>query len=236
MIISSTIQQLLTPPDRGEDTKSQGTLDKEDFLMLLVTQMQLQNPLDPLSNQEFAAQLANFSSLEQLTNLNRTMEASQLADLALTQSISNVMSASMIGKRVLAENNRFAHISPDKNQMQFTITESADSVTVRVLTELGNVVFEKKLGALPKGSHDFEWNGVDNNGNLVVDGQYVFEVSASGSRGQDVTGVQLTAGTVTAIRFRDGRAFLVVNDVEIPINEIIEILLEENNSDTEDKS
>ena len=63
-----------------------------------------------------------------------------------------------------------------------------------------------------------------------MDGQYFFEVSASGSRGQDVTGVQLTAGTVTAIRFREGRAFLVVNDVEIPISEIIEILLEENNT------
>ena len=93
MQVSSTIQQLLIPPNRGEELKSQGTLDKEDFLLLLVTQMQLQNPLDPLSNQDFSAQLATFSSLEQLTNLNRTMEASQLADLALTNSISNAMSA-----------------------------------------------------------------------------------------------------------------------------------------------
>ena len=230
MQVSSTIQQLLIPPNRGEELKSQGTLDKEDFLLLLVTQMQLQNPLDPLSNQDFAAQLANFSSLEQLTNLNRTMEASQLADLALTNSISNAMSASLIGKRVLAESDRFAHISPGIDQMQFTVTEPAESVRVRVVTELGNVVFEKDLGALPKGSHDFKWDGVDKNGNLVADGQYVFEVSATGSRGQDVTGKQLTAGKVTAVRFRDGRAFLLVNNVEIPINEIIEILAEEEDS------
>lgn len=236
MIISSTIEQLLNPPKRDEETKTQGTLDKEDFLMLLVTQMRLQNPLEPLSNQEFAAQLASFSSLEQLTNLNETMKASQLANLSLIQSISNAMSSSMIGKRVLAENSRFAHISPDKDLLQYTVTEPADSVTVRVVTEVGNVVFEKKLGAMPKGVHDFKWDGVDNNGNLVADGQYFFEVSAFGDRGQDVTGVQMTSGIVTAVRFRDGRAFLIVNEVEIPINEIIEILLDENNSEAEDKT
>ena len=159
------------------------------------------------------------------------MKASQLANLTLTQSISNAMSASLIGKRVLAENNQFAHISPGKDILQYTLTEPADSVTVRVVTEVGNVVFEKKLGAMPKGVHKFVWDGIDNNGSSVADGRYFFEVSAFGSSGQDVAGRQMTAGIVTAVRFRDGRAILIVNEVEIPINEIIEILAGEDDSE-----
>lgn len=223
MKVESTIEQLLNPPIR-EAEKPRGFLNKEDFLLLLVTQLRFQNPLEPMKNNDFGAQLAQFSSLEQLTNLNHTMEATQLANLNLTQSITNALSASMIGKRILAENNRFIHISPAHDVFKFTLTGPANNVTVRIISAGGAVLYEKDLGAMPKGVRDFTWDGVDKNGNLVPDGQYVFQVSAVGSGGENVAGRLMTTGIVTAVRFRDGIAYLVVNDVEIPISEVKEIL------------
>lgn len=228
MIVSTPLDQLLNPLRKEEPVKAQGLLDKEDFLMLLVTQMKYQNPFDPIGNQDFGAQLAAFSSLEQLTNLNKTMKASQLANLQLTQSISNAMSASLIGKRILAENNRFAHISPEKDVLKFTLTDSADTVRVRIVSQAGITVYEEDLGAKPKGVHDFLWDGLDKNGNLAIDGQYFFEVSAAGSSGQNVAGTLMTAGIVTAVRFSGGQAYLIINDVVIPMSEVIEILAEQD--------
>ena len=221
------IDVLLKPPDIGELERSNGLLDKEDFLLLLVTQMRFQNPLDPLKNQEFASQLAQFSSLEQLTNLNETMEKSQIANSALTQTVANTFASNLIGKRVLAQDSRFVHISPTSDVMQYILTDAAASTKIQVKTKVGNVLIVKDLGAQPKGVHQFVWDGIDQNGHLVADGEYLFEVIAEGSDGSDVAGAALTAGFVQAVRFHGGTAFLVVNDVEIPMSGIEEIVAEQ---------
>ncbi len=218
------IDVLLNPPKKEEVEKVSGLLGKEDFLLLLVTQMQYQNPLDPMENQDFAAQLAQFSSLEQLTNLNETMQQSQESNTTLTQSISNSFAANLIGKQVLAEDNRFVHIAPNHSLMQYALTDAASGVKIRVKTKVGNVLIENNLGAQPKGVHQFTWDGVDKNGNLVADGEYLFEVIAEGADGNSVAGTAMTAGTVQAVRFHDCVAFLLVNGVEIPMQEINTIL------------
>ena len=220
----STIDQLLYPQIQEAPVKPQGYLDKEDFLLLLVTQLRYQNPLEPLENQDFGAQLAQFSSLEQLTNLNETMENTQQTNLVLTQSITNSLSASLIGKRVLAVNNRFYHISPQHDKLNYGLTGAAENVMVRIVTPAGTVLYEEELGAKPKGEYEFMWDGCDINGNLVSDGQYLFEIFAEDKNGANVAGTAMTTGTITAVRFHDGNAYLIVNNVEIPINEVSEIL------------
>ena len=77
------------------------TLGKDDFLKILVAQLQAQDPLAPMEGQEFASQLAQFSSLEQLTNVNANLEASQAFDLA----VSNNSTLALIGKTVDAPGN-----------------------------------------------------------------------------------------------------------------------------------
>jgi flagellar basal-body rod modification protein FlgD len=86
------------------------------------------------------------------------------------------------------------------------------------------VVYEKDMGSLPKGEHEFVWNGADAQGNVAADGQYTFEVTATDSKGNNVAGTLTSYGIVTAVRFRDGMVYLVVNNVEIPVSDIKEIL------------
>ncbi|MFC1555333.1 flagellar hook assembly protein FlgD, partial [candidate division KSB1 bacterium] len=108
--------------------------------------------------------------------------------------------------------------------MQFNLNEAAKNVVLRITTGTGAVLLEKEMGAMPKGTQEFAWDGIDQNGNLVSDGEYYFEVFAEGSNGQNVAQSAFTSGEVTAVRFINGMAYLVVNNVEIPITEITEIL------------
>lgn len=226
MQVTSTIDDLLAPQNTEDtQTKSNDFMGKEDFLMLLITQMKYQNPLDPVSNEEFAAQLAQFSSLEQLTNLNTTMENSAESDIALTSSISNSLAASLIGKHVLAENNQFYHTDGQSDVLGFSLNDNAKSVTVRVKTQVGTVIYEENLGPKGKGSNSFVWDGKDADGNVIADGLFKFEVEAYGMDDSDVLDSTLTTGLITGVRYHDGGAFLVVDNVEIPMSEVKEVLM-----------
>ena len=81
-------------------TSGSSTLGKDDFLKLLIVQLRNQDPLNPTEGTEFAAQLAQFSSVEQLTNINSTLTESLATNKLLTQSIGNSLATTMIGKTV----------------------------------------------------------------------------------------------------------------------------------------
>ena len=84
------------------NVENRAQLLKDDFLKLLVTQLQNQDPLNPASNQEFASQLAEFSSLEQLTQMNESLESNLDSDLLLAQSLNNSTATGFIGHEVHA--------------------------------------------------------------------------------------------------------------------------------------
>ncbi|NIS39011.1 flagellar hook capping protein, partial [Candidatus Saccharibacteria bacterium] len=84
------------------NSSSERILGKDDFLKMLVTQLNYQDPLNPMESTDFSAQLAQFSSLEQLSNIDETLQASLEANYLLATSINNTMAATIIGKQVRA--------------------------------------------------------------------------------------------------------------------------------------
>ncbi|MCP4728380.1 MAG: hypothetical protein GY863_25310 [bacterium] len=226
--VSSSISDLMSAGNAGDGINwaknGEEIMDKDDFLLLLVTQLQYQDPMNPVENPEFTSQLAQFSSLEQLTNMNNTLQASMETDLLLTQSLSNSFAATLIGKNILAETSRFSHTEFQPDDLRFSLNDSAEDVTVKVVTSMGNTIYERNLGSLPQGSHEFRWDGSDSYGNQVTDGTFYFEVYAVGPTGTNVAGPIRTEGTIEAVRFREGQAYFLVNGVEIPLSEVQEIL------------
>src|SRR5690606_30020054 len=100
-------------------SKPNGAMGKEEFLKLFVAQMKNQDPLNPMEGQELAAQLAQFSSVEQLINLNQQLETQSSASAAMIQTLQNGSAANFIGRDVFADGN--AVVIPESGSASVTV-------------------------------------------------------------------------------------------------------------------
>lgn len=195
------------------------TLGKEDFLRLLVIQLQYQDPLSPVENTEFLAQLAQFSSLEQLQNVNSNLQANFL----LTQSLNNSLATNLIGKKVIALGNELYLRGDDGEEITFDLAENA-GVTIEIYDEDGTLVRTLKPGTLPSGRNRLHWDGKDSEGNSLPLGNYSFQVDATDSNGNSLDVTTYSTGLVTGVKFEQGNALLMLGDQEVNLSDIIEIL------------
>jgi flagellar basal-body rod modification protein FlgD len=197
------------------------SLGKDDFLQILVAQLEAQDPLSPMEGQEFASQLAQFSSLEQLTNVNSNLETSQAFDVAL----SNNSAINLIGKTVDAPGNTIDLKSGESKSLSYSLDNDAESSSIDIFDSTGVKVSTVDLGAQSTGLHEFVWNGRDNSGALLPAGNYSFNVTAADASGNFVTAETFSAGLVTDVIFEEGQSFAIVNGQKLPVNEISKVSL-----------
>ena len=223
--MSTTIntQNVGTSSAAATTTVPQGTLGKDDFLKLLISQLKNQDPLNPMNGTDFAAQLAQFSSLEQLTNINANLETSISANSVLSQSISNAMAATLIGKQVRATGTSFAYPGSGDVKLGYNLTAPAYDVTVKVYNSAGAVVRTIHGLDTDSGDQTFSWDGKDDAGNAVAAGKYTFKVSATDSAGSAMQATPFMFGTVSAVRYKSTGTVFVVDGIEIPLSDILEI-------------
>lgn len=160
--------------DQSRDAKG-GELGKNEFLKLLVTQMNNQDPLSPQENGEFIAQLAQFSTVEGIETLNTSMESL----LTGYQSSQALQASSLVGRTVIVPADQ-AMVDTEKGiKGQLALPATSDNVYVNVTDAAGSVVTRLNLGSQPSGMHDFVWDGTDSSGNLMPPGRYKFEAQAT---------------------------------------------------------
>lgn len=195
--ISETIQGLSSATalaTTSSTASDEEILGKEDFLTLLVAQLQNQDPLNPDDPTEFTAQLAQYSSLEQLVNLNESVEA-----LAASNQTSDQISAmELIGKDVAYEGAEF-EFTGDPVVIGYQLDGAASSVIVTIQNENGDTVSTLTPSDLTAGNHFIEWDGLDSDGNLLADGQYEISVLASAGEGESVTATALVQSEVIGV-------------------------------------
>lgn len=195
-------------------------LGKEDFLMMLVTQLQNQDPLNPLDATEFTAQLAQFSSLEQLSNINKNLEYLQMYQASLN----NSQAMGFIGKTVLATGDSIVVEEGVSDGINFYLGGDAGSVFVNIYGPAGNFIRTINMGAMGSGNHKTEWDGTDSDGNQVPDGKYSFKVLATDEAGNDLDVSTFSFGKVTGVTFKDGSAYVLAGNQEIPLGSIIKVV------------
>jgi len=199
------------------------TLGKDDFLQLLVTKLQNQDPLKPMEDEDFIAQLAQFSSLEQMYNIAEAVTEANQLDYLQMQSLNNSMAAGFVGKDVQA-NYSGVYIEGDNSpQISFTMSQYAREVKFHIKDAQGNVVNTLTRNEVTPGVHSFKWDGKDNLGNRVDDGYYTIEAVATDGGGGTFTPELSLVGTVEAVFYRDSLAYLRVEGVEIPLGDITAI-------------
>lgn len=192
-------------------TGAKSALGKEDFLKLLVSQLQNQDPLNPSDPTQFTAQLAQFSSLEQLSNMSKTLE--QLV------SAQELGAMAFIGREVVAENSGF-QLGDGGVDLGYRLNEPADSVTLFVQDSLGRTVARLPAEAVTAGEHFLNWDGRDENGQAVPPGEYQLLVSALRGEETAVSTTALVKARVTGVDLNAAGAMLVTTAGDIPMNRV----------------
>ena len=161
-------------------------LDRDAFLKLFTTQLKNQNPLDPMENEAFVAQLAQFSSLEAMTGVRTSMD-SMAAD---SKSSRFLLGSSLIGKKIERVSNLVTVAEGEKVTSKANLPELADSGVFSIYDAATNeLVYKEDFNRMPPGAVDLTWNGQNQEGDQMPAGQYRFEFTAN--RGGNLTNVPL---------------------------------------------
>jgi len=198
--------------------RTEEILGKQDFLQLLVMQLRHQDPLDPMDNTQFVAQLAEFSALEQMQNVNTGVENLTM----LMQSVNNSLATELIGKDVKYFGNS-VHLEGEPTSINYFLQAQAQ-VKIKIYDSSDNAVATLIVGEQVGGDKSIEWDGTGIDGNLLPDGDYHFKIEAEDQNGAPVSSVTYAVDKVRGLKFIDGNAVLIVGDDEIYLSEIIEIL------------
>lgn len=201
-------------------TGSMQSLGKNDFLQLLVTKLQNQDPLNPAEDEDFIAQLAQFSSLEQMNNIADGISTSNEWDFLQMQSLNNVMASGLIGKDVKAEYSSIYLDDSNSPQITYTMNSPADEVVFIIRDAAGDVVNTVYQNDVSIGVNSMTWDGTDSMGNRVDEGSYTVEATATNAAGTSSELSLSLVGKVEAVIYREGTAYLRVNGTEIPLGDV----------------
>jgi len=202
------------------DTKktTNGAMGKDDFLKLLFTQLKYQDPQNPVDDREFAAQLAQFSSLEQMTNMSASL--SELKTVMEQQGKFSLLQA--VGKTARAAGDGLVADATGHMNGILSLASAATSVKVNVTDGGGTPLRTIDLGAKGAGESTFTWDGTLEGGYKAPPGQYHFFVEAADSAGNAVTSTTYTEGTVTGVSLGTDPTATIGNFL-IPFTKIIEM-------------
>jgi flagellar basal-body rod modification protein FlgD len=211
----------LFPPATA--SKPSGILGKDDFLRLLVMQLRFQDPMNPLKGTEFASQLAQFSSVEQLSNIKTGLEENLRQNGLLAQSINNALSATLLDKEVRATADALWNDGSGTVHFGYSLPEPADSVVVTLRDSSGSVVKTFRNTNMQKGETSITWDGTDDRGRSVAEGQYTIQVEAKNAQGEMISAAPFIIGRVQGIRFKADGSVVVIGAMEVPLAKILEI-------------
>jgi flagellar basal-body rod modification protein FlgD len=198
------------------DVANANELGKNDFLKLLVAQLEAQDPLDPQSAEDFSAQLAQFSSLEQLTNVNENLTQIE----SFEQAVNNASLVNLIGKNVDSPGDRIDFNSGDTKSLNFTLSEEAAQVEVDIFDSTGNKVTTLALSNQSAGNNQAIWNGNDATGKQVPSGAYTFQVKAQTLNGEEIPAQTFISGKITDVVFDKDGAQAIINGQKTAVSEI----------------
>jgi flagellar basal-body rod modification protein FlgD len=215
-MISSVSNSALFGATAGSTAPKQ-SLDKDAFMTLLVTQLKNQDPMNPSDSSQLAAQLAQFTSVEQLTQLNDAVASQELSLREATLLSKTSLSASLIGRRVVAEGNQVSVPTTGSAQVRIEVGAGGGQAKLRLLDSSGAEVATRELGVLPAGRQTLT---------LPADlpaGTYRYEIKVTGPKDTAVAVATFTRGTVDGVSFKNGQIVLRIGGMEVAMDDLAEI-------------
>lgn len=202
----------------------QQNMGKEDFLKLLVTQLQYQDPMAPEDPKDFVAQLAQFSSLEQQINSNQNLQDLAKVIQNLQQSQNMAQGVSLLGKTVKGSGNQLTVVGGKALEASYELPQDAKELVVGIFDSSGNQVRTLTLGAQPAGSRTLSWDGRDSQGKQVADGIYSYLVAAKDKSGKAIPVNNYFTGTVEEVYQDSQGVWVKVNGRQLLLSNIVSVV------------
>jgi flagellar basal-body rod modification protein FlgD len=169
-------------------------LNQSDFLQLMTAQLKDQDPLNPMTGTEFAAELAQFSTAQGVQSLQTSMSG-------VGTTLSGMQATGLVGQNVAVSGNTLSLGANGIALGALNLSSAASDVTVTINNTSGTPVATLNLGALPGGTQSFVWNGAGTSGSQAPSGTYSFSVNAVGATGGSVTATPYAVAPITAVTF-----------------------------------
>jgi flagellar basal-body rod modification protein FlgD len=201
------------------DAQGSSKLGKDEFLKLMMAQLSQQDPTAPSDSNAFVAQLAQFTSLEQMQNVNSTLQSMLIGQA----SQNNTGAIGLVGKDVLYKTDQLTLEQGQRPVASAKLGAEASEVTATITDESGRIVRTIKMGGQPAGTVEIEWDGREESGNTAKPGKYTVSISAKDSKGNIVDVDQRARGRVTGVSFENGYPEVILGDQHLKMSDIVEI-------------
>lgn len=192
-------------------------MGKDEFLKLLTFQLQNQDPMNPMEQNKLTGELAQFSQLEQLSNLNKKFDEGNK-----TKAMEDKFyAASFVGKKVVTSGSS-VHLKNDGDagEVLYKLDGDAAKVMVRIVDEKNNIMGEIWRDGQSQGSHQATWDGVQLDGAPAVKGTYRAQVKAWDNMGNEVGAKTEATGVVQSVTFDEGEPVLTVNGQKVYLRDV----------------
>lgn len=191
-------------------------LGKSEFLKLLITQLRYQDPINPSKPEEFASQLAQFTSLERMQNIEDILSGQTDTTALTTLALKADLGASFIGRQVLAAGETLAVGSDGKATATIDVGTGGGKTKVTVYDADGKEVLSKDMGFRAAGRQVLTLGS-------LPPGKYTYKVTATSLAGSDVPVQTYTAGIVDGVSFQGGTVILKAGTLTFPLDNVVEV-------------
>jgi flagellar basal-body rod modification protein FlgD len=208
---TSTLTQVANPG---------GKMGKEEFLKMLVAQLKNQDPMSPMKGDEMAAQLAQFSSLEQLTNISKAMEDQAASQQGLIATINDTTALSFLGKTVLAVGGGVEVGADGSGEVRFDVGGQGGLATLKILDDNGRVIGSRALGFVAAGPR-MEEVGAAASG--LAAGSYRYAIEVVDSAGKRVPTETYVSARIDGVSYGMNGPVLTSGTMAIPFGKVLRI-------------
>jgi flagellar basal-body rod modification protein FlgD len=216
MTVAATTSTTTTTASTASSSSVTSAITSQQFLNLLVTELQNQNPLDPTNSTDFINQLTSYANFDQQQTLNSNMGTL----VSSLNSLLTLNSSNYIGQTVTAKTDT-GTLKDGQISFGYSLESAASDVTLSVKDSSGNTVWTGS-GTTTSGTNSFTWDGTTTDGTQLTDGgQYTLNVSATDSTGQSVYGYTTVTGKVTSIDNSSGTPMLNIGSTSVSTSNVI---------------
>ena len=218
--VNNVLSDLGLTRDLNATPAPSNELDRNTFLKLFITQLQNQNPLNPTDSEQFVAQLAQFSSLEQATQTTSLLQ--QLINQGTDQG--RFEAVNLIGHEVLARGNTVELDQNGEGDLVYQLAGNIASGTVTITDLAGKVVRTLTLQPQAAGQQTLVWDGLDNAGSSVPPGVYQFTVDPVNTDGTGVSATTFLRESVKSAQWENGQAKLILaSGTSLSTNDVLSV-------------